>query len=90
MWVWKWLLLNEEEGIIIMYHNVFVSSVSDGVSGGTMMKKDIEKVAVKHDTTDGKDLVTVEINGELIFSYDANFKGQYYMENHIQKPMEGK
>ncbi|UUV46071.1 hypothetical protein [Bacillus phage vB_BanS-Thrax3] len=73
-----------------MYHNVFINSVSEGVGCGTLMKKDIERVEVKHDTIDGKDLVTVEINGELIFSYDANFKGQYYMRNHIQTPLEGK
>lgn len=73
-----------------MKHNVFISTVSDCMGGGTMMKKELEKVVVKHDTSKGKDLVTVEINGELLFSYDSNFKGHYSMINNIQTPLEGK
>lgn len=62
-------------------------NVSTGMFGASLRPyEDIESVNVKRDTRDGKNLITVEVNGELVFSYDSNFKGECIIVNNIQKP----
>lgn len=47
---------------------------------------DVEQVEIVRDTKGGKNLISVKINGELVFSYDSNFEGDYYIGNGIQMP----
>lgn len=65
---------------------IHVSTISEMYAGGSSFRRDIDELKVKRDISDGKNLVTIEIDGELIFSYDSNFKGEYCMKNNIQTP----
>lgn len=68
---------------------VNVSFLSDGMGGGSASRRNIDNLTVQRDTRDNRNLVTVELDGELIFSYDSNFEGKYSMMNNIQTPMKG-
>lgn len=70
--------------------NVSVHHVDDSFGQGTLLISfdTVEKVKVERDVSKGKNLITVTINDETIFSYDSNFVGEYKMVNHIQKPLD--
>jgi hypothetical protein len=67
---------------------VRISNVSEGMCSTSLGWRDIDSVTIKRDITEGKNLITVNINDELVFSFDSNFQGKYWFENNIQKPME--
>jgi hypothetical protein len=69
--------------------NLIISSHGEGSSGGSLRHiEELKEVHITHRKYKGKDEVQVEVNGEVVFKYDAGFKGEYCMENHIQKPIE--
>lgn len=71
-----------------MKMNVYVTHVGEGMHSTSISSVDIESVKIKRDNTDGKNLITVMVNDKLIFSFDSNLEGRYFIENNIQKPMD--
>lgn len=65
---------------------VIVSSISEGIHSSSLSRKNIKDLEIIRNMVDGKNLITIKVNGELIFSYDSNFKGDYIMFNNIQTP----
>ncbi|PGO60571.1 hypothetical protein [Priestia megaterium] len=71
------------------FYNLQISECGDNSHSDSMRHiKDIKKVHITHRQYKGMDEVEIEVNGEVVFKYDANFKGHYCMENNIQKPIE--
>lgn len=56
----------------------------DMVAGSLLERDCVKELYITHDQSDGKDLIEVKVNDEIIFRYDANFKGDGITVNHIQ------
>lgn len=68
--------------------NISIQEKSEGAGSGTLVAKEIENLAIIHDRLDGKDLIVVKVNDEVVFRYDANCKGESIVFNHIQMSIE--
>lgn len=58
------------------------------VTGSLLERNHVKELYITHDKSDGKDSIEVKINDEVIFRYDANFKGDRVTVNHIQMTVE--
>lgn len=63
--------------------NIIISAHSEGMTSSTLITKEVKDIQIVRDTRFGKNMVTVMINGDVVFQYDANFKGPTIIENHI-------
>lgn len=66
--------------------DVSVSSIADGIGTGSLSVREIKQLNVTHNQTNGKNLITVDVDGEIIFSFDSSLEGPYTMINNIQTP----
>lgn len=63
--------------------NVLISRLQDGICSGSLKPMgDLEDVRIVHNQCGGKNEISVEINGKLVFRYDSTKKGR--IENNIQ------
>lgn len=62
-----------------------VTNIRDGMVTGTSKPLDnLENIVVKHDETNGKNLVEVWVDEEIVFKYDSNCTQETHIINHIQ------
>jgi len=71
--------VNDENGTLISL-NVY----EDCLTHGSLSLRNIGMFEITHDTSEGKDEVSIAVDGENIFRFDNNYTGKCIITNNIQ------